>query len=624
MVSLPNFGPLAMRLAILPLRGFTPLMIVIFLVNMWKTRRRGHFLRKLVEFWTKAEVWFYLWSIYKQFNLRNMCVAQTLLSSSERKKALSKWFESVDMVYRAGSGDASLKPLLTICSIANIANMKECFSSLSKKRQLSMENIMRYAEKPGHSQTLNLHRSSTVSESGRDLPDVSPKSSAALRKNSSPANFAAPYAGPMKASQLADSAALETRPIRPIAVESGNAGWMHVDASSSAQGCDSMSSDGVDDFRLLKQADFASWFDTTDINDVWRGNVEEWVAHYVFGRESTELDAQELKELQQLTDKVINFLELRPRSGYNKKVRGIMVLSDPMKFTHRPLLFYVIVRLCINSFDYIWSSRNSFRKFRSGTLLYWYRPASKPKSTRMPLVFVHGLGLGAATLYVPGFVKSCIDGLDGKHRDVIVLSLQQFQMRPGWESFIPSANEVVCCVKQIMQFHLVQHAHFIGHSSGTQVISWLANQTDLVKCSTMVDPVCILLLKADMITNNLYNVPKTISEAFLRYFVFEETTTASFTRRHILWHETMLQFDRCNFPICFMIGGSDPIIPGYSTYRLCEYQKALRQKTSAPRIEVLWEKGYNHGQFLLHGKDVIQTIRAVDKAAHEHLKATKG
>lgn len=381
-------------------------------------------------------------------------------------------------------------------------------------------------------------------------------------------------------------------------------------------------------FLAFKRADFCSWFGIDDPNLLYRENIEEWVRHYsVLPLPPKKLSDDELRQVRKYTEEVISFLELKPKKGYNKKIRPMMYISDPVQIHHRPFLQYLAVRCFQNVANFLWARKSHFTQYKSGIYSYWHRPALiSPEGEEEPLalVFVHGLGLGASTLYIPGFMKSCIDGLDGDRRQIIVLSFPHLQQKPGWEDHVPSTEETTATIKMIFDFHKVTQAHFIAHSLGTVIAAWFISRTTFVKCLTFVDPVCITLLRSDIIFDNLYKPPERFSEALLRFFVFRESTTAAVLCRNMYSLQNVFDFKNIKFPMCFMIGGMDPIVPGYSVVRLLQYQKTLRDADpTLPHLEVIFEKSYNHGHFLLHGEDVLPQIQAVDAAAHRILRDSR-
>lgn len=591
---------MAYCLMIAPIRLFTPMMFLICLRSIFKAgKSKSSYWKGSVLFWAKLEVLFYLWSMNKRRKLNNIQLCLPTLTREERTKFMKQIFQTADMVFRGGTQSKKVEPLKTIASIANFNKGPSGPSLLQlsmsrgpsgvgfggmRSRVMSMEEMFRVSEEMRMENKLPLRRRSTndsiIDEEDDDLLSTEDD-----------------FGGN----------------------DGDDDGWSESSSKRRAERR----------FLTFKRADFCSWFGIHDHNELYRGNIEEWVRHYgVLPLSPAKLNDDESRQVALFTDQVVSFLELKPKRGYNKRIRSMMYVTDPVLISHRPFLQYVIVRAFQNIANYFWATKNNFTKYKSGIFSYWYRPPlmSPPKGAQepLPLVFVHGLGLGATTLFLPGFMQAVILALNGEFRQIIVLSFPHLQQRPGWEDHVPTTEETTATIKMIFAFHKMTHAHFIAHSLGTVIASWWINRTDFVKCLTFVDPVCITLLRSDIIRNNIYKPPERVSEALLRFFVFRESTTAAVICRNMYSLQNVFDFESANCPMCFMVGGMDPIVPGYSVMRLLQYQKSLREADpSLPLLEVAFEKSYNHGSFLLHSQDVLPQIIAVDAAAHRMLREKK-
>lgn len=394
----------------------------------------------------------------------------------------------------------------------------------------------------------------------------------------------------------------------------------------------SVGSDRVSEFLAFKRADFCSWFvnlDPDDINLMQRGNLEEWIRRYsLFPRSPLVLDADDLRQVSELTDLLVEFLEIEPKRGYNPDVQSICCVDDPVQVLHRPLLQYVATRFFIDGCNYAWARTYGYTQYKSGICSYFYRPplVSTPRGEPklMPLVYLHGLGLGPSAFYVTGFMQTINDGLQGDRRQIIVLSFPHLQQRPGWEFHCPTIDEMVASMTMILHHHKAVHAHFIAHSMGTVIAGWFAMRTKFVKCISLIDPVCILSVRADIIKNNIYKPTTRASEDLLRFFAFRESTTAAVLLKNTFSLHNAFDFEKVMIPAFIAFGGDDPIIPSFSMLRLVEYHKSQRDKNpDLPKIQLSYEKSYNHGHFLIHGKDILPKFQKVDEAAHQMLIPSK-
>jgi len=555
----------------LPSRCFLPAMFLLLVKEHFftKTASGKHgFLKGALLFWGKIEVLFFLWSRFTRWKLDTLSVCLPIASEKMRKTELKKIFDVADYVFKGGINAPKPQPRDTIQSMGPTENNTRKRESY---RGMDMEALL----------------------------------------------------------QLKD-AALEAEELEKINDDGSESDPSETSTSSyTSLSVSEDKTDSVDDFMAFKRADFCSWFtklDPEDIGLIYRGNLEEWVRRYsLFPRPPLALDGDQLRQVSEITDLLCGYLDIKPKRGYNPDVTSICCLDDPIQVQHRPLAQYIAFRLILDGSNYLWAKINGYTHYKSGICSYFHRPplvsTAYSETKLMPLVFLHGLGLGPFSLYITGFMQTLLDGLQGTRRQIIVLSFPHLQQRPGWELHCPTIDEMVASMKMILHHHGATVAHFIGHSMGTVIAAWFAMRTDFVRCLSIIDPVCILSLRSDLIMNNIYKPVQRPSEVLLRYFAFRESTTAAVLAKNTFSLHNAFDFNKIVIPLCICLGGDDPIIPGYSMKRLIEYHKTARDRNpNSPKIELVFEETYNHGHFLLHGKDILPKIQSVDEAANKLLR----
>lgn len=85
-------------------------------------------------------------------------------------------------------------------------------------------------------------------------------------------------------------------------------------------------------------------------------------------------------------------------------------------------------------------------------------------------------------------------------------------------------------------------AHFVGHSLGSVVISWVMRLAPegVVKAATFIDPVCFLLFHSSVAANFVYRPPSTPLDCLVSYFVAKELFVNNALHRYFRWETNIL------------------------------------------------------------------------------------
>jgi len=360
-----------------------------------------------------------------------------------------------------------------------------------------------------------------------------------------------------------------------------------------------------------------------------RGNVEDWLAHYFFrGSVPADLGPSERDELRKMTTRVLEHLGLPDLpEGHNSKVKTHRLMSDPLPYLHRPLFMYALNVMVLPLLTSQVMPRLGFVHERVGGLCYWHR---KPQSCnwdiaagkKLPLILVHGLGVGLVSYYF------FIGWLSQNYSyDIYVPELPFLASRP-YEN-IPSAREVVAQLQSMLTIDGHRSGYFVGHSYGCVVVGWMQKFSSCVQCLTLMEPALFLIMHSDTILGRiLYGQPKTCLELFYRYFVFRELFTVNLLCRNFFWEQSTLYPEEVSVPMLIQLASDDAVIASRSVRRIAEHERA-RRKRDAKRsqgkqrttgssfdlrqdllqcssaspvvpLEVHWSEGFFHGMILGH------------------------
>lgn len=387
--------------------------------------------------------------------------------------------------------------------------------------------------------------------------------------------------------------------------------------------------------KWLELASFFSGLGRGDAEDItsWlqRGNVEQWVAHYWFrGANPEDLEGRprERQELGRLVDMVLESAGLMhlPR-GRNPRVKCFRIFSDPLPVIHRPLFVYAGTSLLCPLCTLQVMRLMGFHRERVGGLAYWKRDQRKDVQAdmdvtgNMPLVFVHGLGVGLVPYYL------LIYRLSKRHSGELYVPEFPFLAMAPWES-VPSAREVVAQLQDMLAANGHTAAHFMGHSFGAVVIGWVMKMSpSSVIFTTLMEPAAFLMMKSECLSKVLYGPPKTCYEMLIRYCAFRELFTVNLLCRNFFWEQSTMWPEDIHVPAIIELAGSDHIVQSLFVRRLLEHERAARKdrrkrakrsstlpisasavdvrsdREQASRgtdsaIDIVWCEGFLHGEIL--------------------------
>eukprot|EP01042_Synura_sphagnicola_P006434 gene6434-8212_t len=175
---------------------------------------------------------------------------------------------------------------------------------------------------------------------------------------------------------------------------------------------------GVESHTYLRKM-IEGWFLGTNILEIRHGNVSSWVSWAFVGKDLNELTSEEVEDNNLLVQFIEKELQWTFPPGTNDHVHSIRLTLDPLFATQRPFFYYAVIAF-VNLFAHIVlylagfrlrtdgfypsdttppSTGPDARRLRSVSQSIYHRPSSGrlgPSMRKMPIVFVHGIGIGFA------------------------------------------------------------------------------------------------------------------------------------------------------------------------------------------------------------------------------------
>jgi len=395
----------------------------------------------------------------------------------------------------------------------------------------------------------------------------------------------------------------------------------------------------VQDPTISAEEFITGWFYTKEADgtysvpslaDIRQDNVLEWISWSIFNAHPRELNATQHAEL----DAALAMLQDRLTQDV-ARARGLTLgwpLSAQTPFTFarglstrlrskrlnleapatnirpRPLFYYAITDVIIGGLvTPCVMTMQGFSKHHIDGLTYWYRPpspgsAGAAPSTRTPLVFVHGVGLGP--LPYMGFVAE----LCSLRAPTLVLEIPWVSQRlSGGEA--PNAQRTVDAIESALGRHGIKAATFVGHSLGSVYLSWMARmKPHLLASAVFIDPIVFMLHHYKVADSFLYDRSSDPYALVEKYFIKSEQRIVSYFHRHFFWYNNNLWADHLDFSTTVVLSGKDSIVP------VSQVQKYFKSNPSV-RLSVL--PGAHHGEFLANAafrRTVVDEVRSQQRA----------
>jgi pimeloyl-ACP methyl ester carboxylesterase len=339
------------------------------------------------------------------------------------------------------------------------------------------------------------------------------------------------------------------------------------------------------------------WFLGARQGEVHRDNVREFYEWALLNRgdeteamkskrmqEHPEECREEEEELDSFVDGIETLLGRKLELGKGS-AKSMRLTVDSVNMSHRPVLWYMIVML-VDTFTAAHMRYTGFTLYRTHLrsalsifpprpaslftrqissapdISYWYRPHTS--RTRLPILFVHGIGIG---LYPYAKFLDEINKFDpqgASDGDIGIIAIELMPISFRITGPILDRDEICRQVNIVLTRHGFDKVVLASHSYGSVVSTHLLqNPTTAAKIGPMlfVDPVTFLLHLPDVAYNFTARQPRGANEHQLYYFASLDMMVAHTLARHFFWaHNLLWKEDLRGHDVTVSLGGRDLIV----------------------------------------------------------------
>ena len=195
-------------------------------------------------------------------------------------------------------------------------------------------------------------------------------------------------------------------------------------------------------------------------------------------------------------------------------------------------------------------------------LSYWYRPHTS--KTRLPILFIHGIGIGLMpySRWLSEINKD--DPLASTDGEIGILAVEIMPVSFRITRTIPSPSEITRQINIILERHGFDRVVLASHSYGSVVSTHLLK--DPITAAKIgpilfVDPVTFLLHLPDVAYNFTARRPRHANEHQLWYFASTDMMVAHTLARNFFWSQNILwKDDLRGHDVTVSLGGRDLIV----------------------------------------------------------------
>ncbi|KAG9236457.1 hypothetical protein BJ875DRAFT_482281 [Amylocarpus encephaloides] len=350
------------------------------------------------------------------------------------------------------------------------------------------------------------------------------------------------------------------------------------------------------------EAYLRKWFLGAELSEIRRENVKEFLLWAFFNRGGPPRDDDE--ELEEYVSEMEQLLGRPIEPGWGN-AKCLRLTLDEVKMLHRSLVWY----LCVGFVDFLtymtllyhgfhfhrtrlsrfftlfpFRFQSLFTSYHSPAkhTMYWHRPHTS--KTKLPVLFVHGIGIG----YYPytNFLSelNSTAGIESSNPDeqvgIIAIEIMPVSFRITHHAL---GREELCAeIDQIMLEHFGPEQKFVlaSHSYGTVVTTHLLKNPSIAKRIgpiVLIDPVSILLHLPDVAYNFTRRLPVSANEHQLHYFASMDMGVSHTLSRHFFWNQNILWKDDLDGRrMTASLSGRDLIVDTTAVGRyLCDRPKSV-------------------------------------------------
>ncbi|KAJ9074774.1 hypothetical protein DSO57_1003052 [Entomophthora muscae] len=235
--------------------------------------------------------------------------------------------------------------------------------------------------------------------------------------------------------------------------------------------------------------------------------------------------------------------------------------ADDMPYHPKPLMLYLTVKALQTLTSSILYTLG-FRRYVTRGLAYWFLPGNSPKP---PVMYIHGLGMGYF-VYLPT-LHALLSSNPG--RGVILVDLPHVGMAPV--DVILNHDQTIKAVDAMFTRHRLEKVSLVGHSYGSLVASWLIQKRpQYLGHVHLVDPVCFMMWKHNLLYSFLFEEPKCIFHEFMRFALSKDPNISHTLSKEVYFYESMLFPEDITIPTTVFLADDEWIIDAVETKEYLE------------------------------------------------------
>ncbi|KAJ3095470.1 hypothetical protein HDU97_006892 [Phlyctochytrium planicorne] len=132
---------------------------------------------------------------------------------------------------------------------------------------------------------------------------------------------------------------------------------------------------------------------------------------------------------------------------------------------------------------------------------------------------------------------------------------------------VPSMQQTVAEVEDMLDHHGFAKAFFIGHSLGTALTAWMMNNSKVVAGSALLDPIVFKTYHPSLAYNFVYRHPGKnagifANEYLMHWLVGRELYISYYISRHFCWHQNVMWPEDLPKKHLVVVSSKDQLIDG--------------------------------------------------------------
>ncbi|KAF2466178.1 alpha/beta-hydrolase [Lindgomyces ingoldianus] len=362
------------------------------------------------------------------------------------------------------------------------------------------------------------------------------------------------------------------------------------------------------------------WFVDAPASEIKRENLKDFFRWAYLN--TGEPDIEENEELEEYVRRMEELLgrKLEPGRG---KAECFRLTLNKVDMLHRSLTWYLVsscgkncacvfvvdtlasAYMLYHSFNFYPTSLHRFLSvfpFRplgllsshrspAKTIAYWHRPHTS--KTRLPVLFIHGIGIG---LYPYVNLLAELNSEDDTDGDLGIIAVEIMSVSFRITDEALKKEEMCQEIDCILKAHGWEKFVLVSHSYGSVIATHLLNTPKIaqrIDSLVFIDPVTFLLHLPDVAYNFTCRKPNRANEYQLHYFASKDMGVSHTLFRRFFWSENILwKEDIQNHRVTVVLGGKDLIV---NTEAVRAY---LASNGSASPEKGTWKEGHWKGDKL--------------------------